>query len=1012
MEKKFEAAEKAIYRLQQKGDEANDSYLARAAVLWQELLSKGMQLSELQAYIVLRGSLLSAEDKKKVILDSDVGDNGTLEMDRVQKAIRLLGAGFFQEMTSGKRYGGGKYKTYDNTALMAEEEDDDWAQHVSDGAMMDEDEALEQLLHEGDEDALMISEFEAAAQDVLQEDANLASAFSAYTEARRKLSEKVRFRGFFPVSKGKGKPGNKGGKGKGFRGFQRDRKPLSQRILRSQCRRCLQFGHWKDECPLKTGDGPSTSATSGGGASASGSFAGNTTIQVPESPPLEFLNLQEFASVSLDDMAINEESGNKHTVFMTVHGMFGRIGHDNQSKFSIGHERTPIPIARALCRLRSRRSSKLYEGSDRSCSEQVASTVSHREAEAFISSSGLSPNHGILDTGATKTVIGSELVKDLLASLDPSVRKMVSRSPCQVTFRFGNLSTSQSQQALVIPIGRLNLKVAVVPGYTPFLLSNTLMRALKAKIDTSDHMLESPFFLEPVPLFLTQKGLYLVDVNLMAKLAEAVVSGSHRESFVNIDMATPGKNEEEPDFVHVEAHVETKCNNNDKGSLVLGINQPQVREPTRSEEESSDRKACARESFRSNCLPEHFVKSGDSCHHVQLGSSLEANPGGVGREGRGPIPVLPASTRGDEGDLRKHSQREKFPRHVDQPPVVDQLVCKPLCKQPEEGTSSHDPLHRIESREMRAGRHSGSQDGWTSGKTCFESGTSQDPRLCSTEAQDEAAHQDGAIGRDGGIMGRAGNGEHPGQGDSGSDQCFVQQDAQHGERDAANPPVHPRTTGECFDPAGLMTESVDRYWMLAGDHDYDERCYVDVGEINHIPDDTVEKRRFHRLVAMYTSELHNMESTYSTSKSSALTLFEVFCSDQSQLTNQCQRMSCRAERFGYAQGDLHTVEGRATLFQNLVTKRPRHIWYSPMCGPWCAFSALNASKSPEAYADIHAHRLQHIADLALGVVLLRYQLLHGNHLHWEQPGRSLMFRNPLLKEVYRIPNVLNLICVV
>ena len=79
----------------------------------------------------------------------------------------------------------------------------------------------------------------------------------------------------------------------------------------------------------------------------------------------------------------------------------------------------------------------------------------------------------------------------------------------------------QSQQALVIPIGRLNLKVAVVPGHTPFLLSNTLMRALKARIDTSEHMLESPFLLEPVPLFLTQKGLYLVDVNLMAKLAEA-----------------------------------------------------------------------------------------------------------------------------------------------------------------------------------------------------------------------------------------------------------------------------------------------------------------------------------------------------------------------------------------------------------------------------------------------------------------------------------------------------------
>ena len=98
LEKKFEAAERAIYRCQQKGDEANDSYLARAEVLWQELLSKGMQLSELQAYIVLRGSLLGPEDKKKVILDSNVGSSGTLKMEQVQSAIRLLGAGFFQEI--------------------------------------------------------------------------------------------------------------------------------------------------------------------------------------------------------------------------------------------------------------------------------------------------------------------------------------------------------------------------------------------------------------------------------------------------------------------------------------------------------------------------------------------------------------------------------------------------------------------------------------------------------------------------------------------------------------------------------------------------------------------------------------------------------------------------------------------------------------------------------------------------------------------------------------------------
>lgn len=160
-----------------------------------------------QARIVLRGSLLSSEDNKKVILDSEVNGSGTLRIDRVQSAIRMLGAGCFQEMTSGKR--GGKYKTYDNSILMVDEQDKE-PSYLAGEALPDEDEMIEQLIQEGDEDALMVSEFESTANEILQEDPQPSSVFSAYTEARRKLSEKFRFRGFFPVSKGKGKPGGKG----------------------------------------------------------------------------------------------------------------------------------------------------------------------------------------------------------------------------------------------------------------------------------------------------------------------------------------------------------------------------------------------------------------------------------------------------------------------------------------------------------------------------------------------------------------------------------------------------------------------------------------------------------------------------------------------------------------------------------------------------------------------------------------------------------------------------------
>ena len=38
--------------------------------------------------------------------------------------------------------------------------------------------------------------------------------------------------------------------------------------------------------------------------------------------------------------------------------------------------------------------------------------------------------------------------------------------------------------------------------------------------------------------------------------------------------------------------------------------------------------------------------------------------------------------------------------------------------------------------------------------------------------------------------------------------------------------------------------------------------------------------------------------------------------------------------------------------------------------------------------------------LALGVVLYRYQILHGPHFHWEQPQRSLMFLHPGLNEIH------------
>ena len=109
----------------------------------------------------------------------------------------MLGAGFFQDVTGVKR---AKQKTYDQATLLAEADDDEVHDEVytAEGEGMNEDDMVEVLMQEGDTDATFITDFENPATDLIQGDEELAAAFNTYSEARRRLSEKVRFRGFWP----------------------------------------------------------------------------------------------------------------------------------------------------------------------------------------------------------------------------------------------------------------------------------------------------------------------------------------------------------------------------------------------------------------------------------------------------------------------------------------------------------------------------------------------------------------------------------------------------------------------------------------------------------------------------------------------------------------------------------------------------------------------------------------------------------------------------------------------
>lgn len=69
---------------------------------------KKVGLEEARAYVMLRQSVLSAEDRKKIVMDC----GGSLTHDQAKKSIRLLGSRLFQELQSqGKNVT--KWKAYD-----------------------------------------------------------------------------------------------------------------------------------------------------------------------------------------------------------------------------------------------------------------------------------------------------------------------------------------------------------------------------------------------------------------------------------------------------------------------------------------------------------------------------------------------------------------------------------------------------------------------------------------------------------------------------------------------------------------------------------------------------------------------------------------------------------------------------------------------------------------------------------------------------------------------------------
>lgn len=109
-------------------------------------------------------------------------------------------------------------------------------------------EALDLMVQQGDEDAMLGQQFKKDLEDLMQEVPDLQNALVSYQEARQRISERRRHRGFWP-SKSRWK-------GYGARGFRKGgpkggKDKLLASISRTHCKVCGALDHWKAECPQR-----------------------------------------------------------------------------------------------------------------------------------------------------------------------------------------------------------------------------------------------------------------------------------------------------------------------------------------------------------------------------------------------------------------------------------------------------------------------------------------------------------------------------------------------------------------------------------------------------------------------------------------------------------------------------------------------------------------------------------------------------------------------------------------
>eukprot|EP00435_Cladocopium_sp_Y103_P025468 s968_g6.t1 len=914
----FEKFERALHKVLQKNDESTMSYTNRLNVAFDDL-GENVKVQDVKAFILLRQSCLNSEDKKKVLTMT----GGKMDTKAIDQAMRSLATRVLTGSNEPKKrvyptnfVEEDHHESSESQALepawhAISQYDDDW----------DDSEMVEHYASLGDADALAVQSFESDLEDLFQSTPDLQQALVSYQEARLKLAEKKRYRGFWPTGGGKNFSGKGKGKSKkgGFKGGSKG--SLLDRISRTHCKLCGEKGHWRAECPNRTKE------------SANVALSMSAVAETDEESQHVIVESFVDGVGPLEDACLNSSK------FASVHPCL--FACDANHKFGVNRNRHNNGVSwkeQAISFLSQRLKQRSSESPAVSLSKAEVSAPDEMQSALHVAMDG---SHAVLDTGASRSVIGSELVPSLLKDLPTSIRSQVKQLPSSVGFKFGNNQVSYSHSQLRIPmIGpkkKIWLLIEVVKGHTPFLMSIHAMKCLGAQIDLGSNQVFLQTLQRTMTIHENNNGLFMVRLKDLCTYQPDMTACA--ESIFHSQLLPVSESPtHSPDTDPICQNAEPSGDDSDhQGHIGASHGEPQspavlVGESCRSSQHVSASprgKIGANDAFAVGSSLSEEQDRRDLSHVAQLSESSPQHPTNC-NEQCGVRSRVGGSIPGDVCGTTKSTQPscEKPACDLSAPITEHASQFSSDCESRATADRCREPEHRVLGAEVY-------QLGPQMARSSISRGVREGSKLCAV--------------------------------DQGQDKFSDTTDARF-------PSVLPVQ-------AAARESSID-----------EDAC-----------SSLVQQDPYELLISTFLTDSFEQSMIAETLKSvqpkGQIDLLEVYTEPNSRLSQAVESMGGKALRFTREDGDLSTRSGQIKLLRWVFEYSPKHLWLSPDCLPWCAWARFNKSRSISSWLAIHGKQEDARVHLAFCSLLMKIQRDAQRHTHMENPDTSEAWEQPELHDL-------------